>query len=165
MALNDQDKQRYLDALAECGVRSTACKQAGVSTTSVSKWLRNDPEFALAYDEAIEESLDLLESEARRRAFEGVDRTRYVGTGENAREYIETTYSDTLLIFLLKGGRPDKFADRQKQEISGPGGQPVELAPTVAAARLASILSDARQRVASPDTTTPVRDDGVDPLS
>ena len=34
-------------------------------------------------------------------------------------------YSDTLLIFLLKGVRPQKYRDNVRQEISGPDGSPL----------------------------------------
>ena len=34
--------------------------------------------------------------------------------------------SDTLLIFMLKARRPEKFKDRQSHEHSGPGGGPIE---------------------------------------
>ena len=54
-----------------------------------------------------------LEDEARRRALQGVEKPvfregRQVGT--------VTEYSDTLLIFLLKARRPEKFRDRARFE-------------------------------------------------
>jgi hypothetical protein len=46
-------------------------------------------------------------------------------------------YSDTLLIFLLKGARPQKYRDNVRQEVSGPNGAPliptkivIEVVPT-----------------------------------
>lgn len=35
-------------------------------------------------------------------------------------------YSDVLLIFLLKGGRPEKYKDRTSAEISSPAGKPIK---------------------------------------
>lgn len=40
---------------------------------------------------------------------------------------VETRYSDTLLIFLLKGARPEKYKDRQSHEHTGSGGGPIAI--------------------------------------
>lgn len=159
MAYGDDKKQDYLDALANCGVKTRACTIAGVSYTVVQKWLAEDAEFAEAYGVAMEQAADSLESEARRRAVEGVERTKYTKDGT---AYIETSYSDTLLIFLLNGAKPDKYAYRTKQELTGAGGKPLaDMGETTAAARLAAILDAARQRVRITETTITE----VDPLS
>ena len=34
-------------------------------------------------------------------------------------------YSDTLLIFLMKGERPDKYKERTSTELTGAGGKPL----------------------------------------
>lgn len=143
---NDELKQAYLDALAERGVMTHACKAVGISRVLVGKWRLADAQFTIAESEAKDEAADMLEAEAYRRAFDGVENTKYAGSGENIREYVETRYSDTLTMFLLKGFRPDKYRERTSTELSGPGGQPVELDATSAAARLAGILEAARQR-------------------
>lgn len=36
--------------------------------------------------------------------------------------------SDTLMIFLLKARRPDKYKERRASELSGPGGGPIKTA-------------------------------------
>jgi hypothetical protein len=65
---------------------------------------------------------DQLEQEARRRAHDGVRKPVYQG-GKRV-GYIQE-YSDTLLIFLLKGLRPEKY--RERFEHSGAGGGPLQL--------------------------------------
>lgn len=68
-----------------------------------------DPEFAAEWDAAIEAGTDLLEDVAMRRAVAGSQRNIYhngVIVGQ------EVDHHDTLLIFLLKGRRPEKFRDR-----------------------------------------------------
>ena len=150
----DDAKQQFLDALAQTGVIGAAIAQvpavsrgaATISRAAVSNWRKNDPAFEAAYQDALEASADALETEARRRAFEGVLREKCIGSGENARFIEEYVYSDTLLLALLKGNRPDKFAERTKSEISGPGGNAIEMNDTSAAARIAAILDNAKAR-------------------
>ena len=150
----DDAKQQFLDALAQTGVIGAAIAQvpavsrgaATISRDAVARWRKNDPAFEAAYQDALEASADALETEARRRAFKGVLREKCIGSGENARFIEEYVYSDTLLLALLKGNRPDKFAERTKSEISGPNGGAIQTDHTNAAARLASILDDAAAR-------------------
>ena len=102
-------KAEFCDALRTGQSVSGACKAASIIRRTAYKWRDADPDFAKAWDHAIEDGTDALEDEARRRAFEGAEEPvfyqgKQVGTVRK--------YSDTLLIFLLKGRRPDKFKDR-----------------------------------------------------
>jgi hypothetical protein len=148
----DIQKQEFLDALAVTGVvaaalRATTASKNGerVQRNTVMRW-RTDPEFEAAFQEALETATDELESEARRRAYEGVVRQKVIGSGENALLIEELQYSDPLLLALLKANRSDKFAERTKSEISGPGGTAIEMNDTSAAARIAAILDNAKAR-------------------
>lgn len=146
MAKKDTDKQIFLDAFAACGVITTAARAANTTRPTVANWRKNDPDFAAAFLEAEEEAADYLEQEATRRAVEGVTRQKMLGSGENALLVEETTYSDPLLMFLLKARRPDRFADRSKSEISGPDGKPIQTTDTSTALRLQAILEEAKAR-------------------
>lgn len=146
MAKKDTDKQLFLDAFAACGVIATAAREAGTTRTTVVNWRKSDPEFDEAYREAEEEAADHLEQEATRRAVEGVTRQKMLGSGDNALLVEETTYSDPLLMFLLKARRPDRFAERSKSEISGPDGKPIQTTDTSTALRLQAILEEAKAR-------------------
>lgn len=140
----DEQKQTFLDALAKCGVVSDALGAAGISSHSTVRGWRQDPAFDEAYRDALETSADTLESEARRRAVEGIEVKRYDKEGQLvATEY---RYSDPLLMFLLKGNKPDKFAERTKNELSSPDGSMTPTADTQTAARLVAILDEARRR-------------------
>ena len=75
---------------------AAACSAAGIGRTMFFEWRRDDPEFAEQCEAAIEQGTDKLEDIARQRAAEG---------------------SDTLLIFLLKGRRPDKYRENIRQSI------------------------------------------------
>lgn len=92
-----------------------ACEKLKLPRQSVYDWKRADPEFAAAWEQAYEHGTDLLEHEAQRRAVEGVEKPVTVaGQREIVREF-----SDTLLIFLLKGRRPSRFRDNHTVEHTG----------------------------------------------
>ena len=73
------------------------------------KWV-NDKAFQAAVDRARLMSIDVLEDEATRRAVEGVEEPAGWYKGEPGG--MVRRYSDTLLIFRLKGEAPQKYAER-----------------------------------------------------
>lgn len=81
----------FLAAFRNSGNVRASCLAAGATRQTVYALRRNDADFAAAWMVAEEEAIDVLEAEARRRA---------MGT------------SDTLLIFLLKAHRPDKYREQ-----------------------------------------------------
>ena len=89
--------------------------------------MSEDAEYREAFVLAQEEAADRLEDEAFRRAVEGVEKP--VGWYKGKPGGVIREYSDVLLIFLLKGARPEKYADRvqNRWELS----QRVDLAGTV----------------------------------
>lgn len=94
---------------------SRSCEQARLSRVAVYDWRAADPQFASEWDEAVEFGTEELEEEARRRAYEGVDEpVFYQGTECGT----VRKYSDTLLIFLLKGRRPDKYRERVSIDVN-----------------------------------------------
>lgn len=124
-AVTAVNKQKFLDAYAGTGNVSAAAKLAGVGRRTHYDWIREDTEYQGAYAEAVDEAGDRLEMEARRRAVSGVREAVWhkgVQCGSVQR------YSDTLLIFLLKGARPEKYADHHVHAGKGRGGAiPLEL--------------------------------------
>lgn len=115
-------RARFLEALAERGNVSDACAAAKLPRSSAYDWRAADAAFAAAWDLALDEAADRMEAEAHRRAMEGVEEPVFgslghqMGTGEVGRI---TKYSDTLLIFLLKAARPEKFRERVEQKHTG----------------------------------------------
>ena len=95
-------KQAVLSAFKNCANVTRACEIADIARATFYSWLKEDPEFKAAYEAAREEAVEVLEEEAIRRATIGG--------------------SDTLLIFLLKGMRPDKYRENRAVQVSGPGG-------------------------------------------
>jgi hypothetical protein len=118
----------FLTALAESGNVLKAAKRIRCSRTLVYRRRREDAAFAKAWDAALAEAMDtVLEPEAVRRAVEGVLKPVY-HHGEEVGQVRE--YSDTLLIFLLKGGKPARY--RERFEHTGAEGAPLMPAPAVA---------------------------------
>jgi len=113
-----------------------AANKAGVDRRTIARLRLADPTFEEAWEEAREESADLLEIEARRRALEGWDEPVFGsgGPGKGTEEVgVVRKYDTTLLIFLLKGERPEKYRERFDQKISGS----LDLSDTIAAAHAA----------------------------
>lgn len=109
-------KVKYLLYLCVLGNRSRAASAAGICNTTQWMWRRDDEAFRAAYVRAMEVASELHEDEMFRRASEGVLEPVYQG-GRLVGSVRK--FSDTLLIFALKGAMPDKYADRQKLEHSG----------------------------------------------
>jgi len=91
-------KNAMLSALSKTGNVSAAARAAEIERRTHYRWLHSDPEYADAVEIAMEEAVDVLEAVARQRAIHG---------------------SDTLLIFLLKGHRPEKYRDRYEVKHAG----------------------------------------------
>jgi hypothetical protein len=78
-----------------------------------------------AWDDAVEVGTQRLEDEAIRRATEGWEEPVYQ-RGELVGHV--RRYSDALLMFLLRGRRPEVYGERrQRVEVTGAGGGPIEL--------------------------------------
>ena len=108
-------RKLFLSALRETGGNVTkACEVANISRVAAYEWRVADSTFALDWESAIEEGTDELEQEARRRAVEGVKKPVFY-KGEKIGFVNE--YSDTLLIFLLKARRPERYRERFDVEI------------------------------------------------
>lgn len=152
---------RFLSALSRTGNISTACKAAGIDRSTAYARRDRDPSFAGAMADALEQAADALELEARRRAQDGVRRVKF-HKGEPIMvpaldrrgmpiqspdgqpvlvPYVEHEYSDVLLIFLLKGLRPEKYRD-PKPALPAPLIDPVQ-----ARALLQGMVHDAGQPV------------------
>lgn len=101
-------KPAFLKALANSGIVLVACKTAGIGRSIAYQTRRKNAKFAEQWDDAIEDSLDILEAEARTRATKGTARPVFY-QGSKCGEIQE--YSDALIMFLLKGGRPEKYRE------------------------------------------------------
>jgi transposase-like protein len=112
-------KQRlFLEEFKANGNVSGAAREAGIARSTAYEWRETDLDFAKAWEEAENEAVDTLEREAWRRARDGVVKTHGVYYKDELLETVEeTTYSDTLLIFLMKAHRPQKYRETTRTEI------------------------------------------------
>lgn len=118
----------FLEALAEYGNVSAAARHAGVSRNFVYSQRGTDEQFQAAWDDALKIGTEGLEDEARRRAFRGVEREQphfYQGQLIHTTEITE--YSDSLLTFLLRAHKPEKYRETVRQEHTGPNGDAIVL--------------------------------------
>ena len=95
----------FLGSLASTGVVLIACKAAGVSRMRAYRERKRSAAFAGRWDDALDGSADLLEAGARRQAMGHARPVYHRGAAVGAVEQ----YSDRLLMFLLKGARPEKY--------------------------------------------------------
>jgi hypothetical protein len=117
----DENRQCILTALAKGGSLTFAAQAAGMSRNTLHVWRTEDEAFAAECADAIEQGTDRLEDVAIDRAING--------------------NSDTMLIFMLKGRRREKFGDKQQVEHSGTVG--VANALDAATERLRKLNNDA----------------------
>jgi predicted DNA-binding transcriptional regulator AlpA len=76
----------------------------------------NDAAFASAWDEALTLGVEGLEDEARRRAYEGWLEPVW---NKGVECGVVRKFSDTLLIVLLKGHKPEKYRENARIEHAG----------------------------------------------
>lgn len=112
----------FLKAFVEVGVITAAAEAAGIERTTHYQWLREDPDYPAKFQTAVESANDSLEQEAIKRGKEGWDEPVYQG-GKLVGHIRKR--SDTLLIFMLKGNKPEKH--RERIEHSGEMRQVVEI--------------------------------------
>jgi hypothetical protein len=95
----DVRKDAVLQAYVEAGTVAGAARAGGISRQTFYDWIESDPSFANAVVMCRQELADDLEAEAFKRAREG---------------------SDTLLVFLLRAHRPERYRDRHVIEVVSP---------------------------------------------
>ena len=99
----------FIKALRNAPNVTEAAEKAGVNRQYVYRVRDTDEAFAAEWDDALAKSVDEAERELFRRAVKGVRKPVYQN-GKQVGEIQE--YSDTLLIFLLKSHRAERYRDR-----------------------------------------------------
>lgn len=127
------EKRAFLAAYAECGSISQAARAAGIGRITHYNWLTADADgtYREAFENARREACEVLETEARRRAVNGLDdpviyQGKLMGVWVDAQGNVVAEnapgstlipltvkkYSDILLITLLNANLPEKFRHR-----------------------------------------------------
>jgi hypothetical protein len=91
-------KRAMLGAMAHCLSVTKACEQTGVTRKTHYEWCHTDTLYAAAVMQARALGAEWLEDMAIKRATEG------------------DHPSDTLLIFLLKGAKPEQYRETQRPQ-------------------------------------------------
>jgi hypothetical protein len=111
--ITDHTRRAFLAAYARCGRVTKAADAAQTNWRNHYNWLKQDDQYAAAFAAAARIFGDFLEDEAIRRAVEGFERKVFYG-GEHVDN--ETVYSDTLMVTLLRGAKPEKYREHVKIE-------------------------------------------------
>jgi len=101
-------KTPFLTALRTSPDVSRAAKAAHVDRSYVYTARQVDVSFAAAWEDAINQALDAAEGELYRRGVLGIQKPVTIA---GKRELV-VEHSDTLLIFLLKAHRPERYRER-----------------------------------------------------
>lgn len=148
----------FLNAIANGSSTSEACQAAGIASTTPYGRAKRDADFRAAWDDAKEASADLLETEARRRAIDGVaEPVIYQGqptyvyeTDERGDPIMDTVQVEEIDIEGNKVLR-DRIRPRKKLDANG---QPVVLTVRKPSdALLALLLKGRRPEVFGTDRT------------
>ncbi len=123
----EAQQQSFFSGYIKIGTITGAAREAGIDPTYHYKWLETDPEYPAKFKIAHQTASELLVEEGRRRAYQGVEEPTGWYRGEPG-GFVKR-YSDSLLIFLIKGAFPDIYKDRH--EHTGKDGGPIEVQSTV----------------------------------
>ncbi|WP_013626589.1 hypothetical protein [Rubinisphaera brasiliensis] len=109
-------QEKFLDAFGDLATVTHAAAKVGCSRQQHYEALKLNPDYKIAFDEAQSVAADNMEFFARMLAMKGWMEPIY-HNGELVGQ--KPKYSAALIIFIMKGLMPDKYADRQKTEITG----------------------------------------------
>jgi hypothetical protein len=115
-----EKKAAFLDVIAHGGTATKAARAVGLARSRAFELRNEDPAFAEQWEAAWAEGTETMEDEGHRRATEGVTREKGVyHRGALVATEVVTEYSDTLLIFMLKGRKPETYRDNLNVEHGG----------------------------------------------
>lgn len=130
-------KQQFLDLFRSHpdlkGCRALCAEAVGVSITTLYDHLRRDPEFAEAFEDALQAFIDEnMFAPALKRARDGVERPIIGGKFKDEIITYEKVYSDSMMLAMLRAHKPefkDKDGSGMSQSGSGGGVLIVPVAP------------------------------------
>lgn len=101
---------KFLELYRKSGNVTISAEGVGITRNAVYQRRIAYPEFIKVMETVREEAIEILEAVAWKRALKS---------------------SDTLLIFLLKSNKPEKYRETVRQELSNPDGSAISLAPNI----------------------------------
>ena len=128
--VSDPKKRALLVAMMTTPLLGAACLAADITTRTLWNWRHSrDADFLAAFKVARDMGIAVAEDEAWKRATDGTVEDVYGSLGGNNGSGVvgqRSVKSDTMLIFMLKGARPEVY--RERFEHSGPAGGPISIA-------------------------------------
>lgn len=125
-------QETFLRSFALTANVRAACLKAGVARSTIYAWQEHDTAFGLRFRQASEDANDLIRAELFRRAVQGVEepvvsvgKLVYIEENGQRKPLTRKVYSDQLLSLLAKARMPE-FRERQRVEMSGPDGEPIQ---------------------------------------
>lgn len=121
---NEVLQAAFLAAYSGCGRVSRSAEIAKIAHDDHYRWIKDDPTYPPRFEIARQKAITFLEDVAVQRATEGwLEPVFYQG------EECGTVrkFSDTLLIFTLKGNAPEKYRERTDTKHSGEVSQTIKI--------------------------------------
>jgi hypothetical protein len=121
----DARKRKFVRVLRQTASITKSCEATFVTRNTAYDHKEKDTAFSDAWDGSYEAAVDDLESEARRRGLEGYSEPVFGNLGPglgSGKIGVIKRYSDGLLMFLLKGARPEKFRENSGVSLGISGG-------------------------------------------
>jgi hypothetical protein len=112
--------QKFITVLSEGWSVTRAARSINADRKTMYRWREEYPEFAVAWDQALEEGADRLEDAATERGADGIEEPIFNKEGDVVGHRVK--YSDQLLINQLEARRPDKYRRNLKIEGGAGGG-------------------------------------------
>jgi hypothetical protein len=134
--LREPEEIRFFEVLRSTGSIVRASEAAGISPQVARYRRQTDESWALAWHHSLADARDLLRAEARHRAMVGHEEPVFY-QGEVCGHVRKP--SDSLMREFLRAEFPEQFRDRH--EVSGPGGGPIEVDSRQIARSVAYALS------------------------
>src|SRR5262245_9946400 len=146
---DEPHRKLILTALSEGASLTKAAEEAGISYQVVRRWRKDDKEFEADVMDAIQQGIDRLEDEARRRAVDGYEEQVINSKGEVVQTY--RRYSDNLLSLMLKSKIAYYRPDQTSININTDGGGTVNV--TIQAVPAGEFASSPEESVVTIDAT------------
>jgi hypothetical protein len=135
---NTAKQRAFIEAFRLTASVTLAAKASKIRRQRHYSWLEEDPHYSALFNRARLEAGEALQDEAVRRAHEGVlEPVYYKGKPCG----VHRVYSDGLLMFLLRGLRPDVYRERSNVA--------VEVSATTVGGPI--VLEDAKLKALSDD--------------
>lgn len=118
---DDDRKATFLQRFAECGRMYESAQAADISYATVSKHLKDDPEFAEAFGEAREAYKDLVHRTAYKVGVEGYDEPMIGGKDKNEVVAHKRVYATNILAMEMRRVDPS-YKERSEIDMNLNGG-------------------------------------------